>query len=316
MFDIISIGEVLIDLTGNGLNEQNAYQFPAYPGGAPANMAVAASRLGARTAFIGKIGKDFFGKIIRSCLVQNGVSTEYLLTDDKDLTTLAVVSVDENGERDFRFYRDPSADVNLAAPDISEDFIKRGKILHFGSLSLTNPVSRRATEQAVHYAKQNHLLVSYDPNYRASLWPTEAEAVQRIASMLSLADVVKISDEELILLTSSGSLEERARKLAEAHAIRLLLITLGADGAGYFYDKHWGIVPTRKTAIADTNGAGDTFFGAFVAKLSQHDNLGELDIATLESFVSFANLAASITISRPGAIPAMPSLEEVENLIS
>ena len=203
MKDIVAIGEVLIDLTQTGVNQLGVGQYAANPGGAPANLAVAASRLGARTAFVGKVGRDAFGNYLRAVLNENHVDTTGLLTDEREHTTLAVVSVDETGERSFTFYRDPSADVNLDAREIPEDLLKNTRVLHFGSVSLTAEPARSATLYAAKKARENGCLVSYDPNYRASLWGCPEEAVREMKDALPLCDILKISDEELPLLTGT-----------------------------------------------------------------------------------------------------------------
>lgn len=310
MKDIVTIGEVLIDLTQVGVNEQGIPQFSANPGGAPANLAVAASRLGANTAFIGKVGDDGYGTYLRSVLAENHVDTTGMLVDAKEHTTLAVVSVDETGERSFSFYRDPSADVNLKAEEIPENLLKETKILHFGSVSLTAEPSRSATLYAARTARENGALVSYDPNYRASLWRDEATAVAQMKAALPLCDILKISDEELPLLSGTTDPEKGSAILAQ-NGIRLIFITLGADGAFFRLGNQTGSVPGIKVKVGDTNGAGDTFFGAALSKLVRED-LNTLTLERLSEIAAFANKAASITTSRRGAIPAMPTLSEVQ----
>lgn len=310
MKDIVAIGEVLIDLTQRGVDEQGVGQFAANPGGAPANLAVAAARLGARTAFIGKVGADAYGKYLRTVLEENGVDTQGLLEDPKEPTTLAVVSVDETGERSFSFYRDPSADVNLKPEEIPAALLKNTRVLHFGSVSLTAEPARSATLYAARTARENGCLVSYDPNYRASLWSSQQEAVRVMKAALPLCDILKISDEELPLLTGTNDPEMGSQILAE-QGIRLIFITLGADGAFFRLGEQTGSVPGIRVKVGDTNGAGDTFFGAALSKLVK-ENLDQLTMERLTRIAAFANKAASITTSRHGAIPAMPRLEEVE----
>ena len=179
MIDITTIGEILIDLTQSGKTEQGIPKFDANPGGAPANLAVAAARLGARTAFIGRVGKDSFGDYLKRCLAENGVDVRGLSVDEKARTTLAVVALDERGERTFSFYRDPSADVNLSMEHVPMELLGGTKVLHFGSVSLTAEPARTATLEAARTAKASGAWVSYDPNYRASLWPDEETAVPR-----------------------------------------------------------------------------------------------------------------------------------------
>lgn len=311
MKDIVAIGEVLIDLTQTGMNQLGVGQYAANPGGAPANLAVAASRLGARTAFVGKVGRDAFGNYLRTVLNENHVDTTGLLTDEREHTTLAVVSVDETGERSFTFYRDPSADVNLDAREIPEDLLKNTRVLHFGSVSLTAEPARSATLYAAKKARENGCLVSYDPNYRSSLWESPEEAIREMKDALPLCDILKISDEELPLLTGTDDPVEGSRILAGL-GIRLIFITLGANGAFFRLGEDTGSVPGIKVKVGDTNGAGDTFFGAALSKLVKED-LNKLTLNRVEEIAAFANKAASITTSRHGAIPAMPRLEEIES---
>ncbi len=311
MTDITTIGEVLIDLTQSGWTEQGIPRFDANPGGAPANLAVAASRLGARTAFIGRVGRDSFGDYLRRCLAENGVDVSGLSVDEKERTTLAVVALDEKGERTFSFYRDPSADVNLSMAHVPLERLGSTKVLHFGSVSLTAEPARTATLEAARTAKASGAWVSYDPNYRASLWSDEETAIRTMLGPLPLVDILKVSDEELPLLTGIADPAEGSARLVE-QGVRLVLVTLGAHGAFYRFDGHTGHVPGVPCVVGDTNGSGDTFFGAALSQLVKLNSLDELTVPELERILAFANKAASITTSRHGAIPAMPTLQEVE----
>ena len=310
MKDITAIGEILIDLTQSGLTEQGIPRFDANPGGAPANLAVAAARLGADTAFIGRVGRDSFGDLLRNCLRSNGVDVTGLTVDEVQHTTLAVVALEPSGERSFSFYRDPSADVALSWEDVPREMLENTRWLHFGSVSLTAEPARSATLQAVRYARAHGACISYDPNYRASLWRDEATAVERMREPLDMVDVLKVADEELPLLTGTDD-PERGSALLAGMGIRLVLVTLGADGAFYRMGDRTGHVPGVPCVVGDTNGAGDTFFGAALSRIARTGGLDALGSETLEEIVRFANKAASITTSRHGAIPAMPTLEEM-----
>ena len=310
MTEITAIGEILIDLTQSGLTEQGIPRFDANPGGAPANLAVAASRLGAKTAFVGRVGRDSYGDFLRRTLEQNGVDVTGLSVDPTQHTTLAIVSLDERGERSFSFYRDPSADVNLRLEDVPAALLENTRVLHFGSVSLTAEPSRSATLSAAQTAKTKGALISYDPNYRASLWPDEKTAVARMLEPLPLVDILKVSDEELPLLTGTTDLAQGSAALA-AKGIRLVLVTLGAEGVFYRFDALTGHIPGIQVQVGDTNGAGDTFFGAALSQLVKLDSLAALTEEELERILRFANKAASITTGRHGAIPAMPTLEEM-----
>ncbi len=310
MLDILAIGEILIDLTQSGTTEQGIPRFDANPGGAPANLAVAASRLGAKAGFIGKVGKDSFGDYLRRCLTENGVDVSGLSTDPVQHTTLAVVSLDEKGERTFSFYRNPSADCNLSQEDVSQDLLQGTRLLHFGSVSLTGEPSRSATLAAARRAKELGVTVSYDPNYRESLWSDPATAIAQMKGPLPLVDILKVSDEELPLLTGTKDLAEGTALLA-GYGIRLIFVTLGPNGAFYRFGDKTGHVPGVPCVVGDTNGAGDTFFGAALSRIARRDSLDEITAEELEDIISYANLAASITTSRHGAIPAMPTKEEL-----
>ena len=310
-YDIVSVGEILIDMTEIGKNEKGSSLFAANPGGAPANVAVAASRLGAKTAFIGKTGIDPLGQSLRTVLEKNGVNVSGMSTDRRIPTTIAMVSVDEDGERDFTFLRNPGADIMLSADELPEEMIKNSKVLHFGSVSLTDEPERSATLRAAEIARAAGVTVSYDPNYRAALWDNEEKALEEIKAALPLADIVKVSDEELLLLTGTSHLELGSKALAEAGPW-LVLVTMGADGVFYRMGSSTGHVPGRRVTVVDTNGAGDTFFGAVLAKLTGLSDMRAMAVQQLEAILRFANTAASITTSRSGAIPAMPTLSEMK----
>ncbi len=310
MMDITTIGEVLIDLTQTGVNEQQVPVFAANPGGAPANVAVAAARLEAKTAFIGKVGRDGFGTYLADVLKENRVDLSGLRTDEAP-TTMAVVAVAPGGERSFRFVR--GADSHLAPEEVDTRLIENSKVLHFGSVSLTAGNARTSTLFAARQARQSGVVVSYDPNYRQVLWSSQEEAVQWMRTPLPLVDIIKLSDEELPLITGTDDPEEGSRRLAE-EGIDLVLLTLGDKGAFYRWQGKTGLVAGVPTTVADTNGAGDTFLGAVLSRLTRRGEhpLEGLEYDELEEILAFANRAASKTCSRSGAIPAMPTLAEVE----
>lgn len=311
MTDITAIGELLIDLTQVGQNDQKVPVMAANPGGAPANVAVAASRLGANTAFIGKVGNDGFGSFLRQVLRDNQVSDRFLLVDDS-VTTMAVVTVAGNGERTFRFVR--GADRLLTVGDISQQAVEQTRCFHFGSVSLTAEPARTAALDAVKRAKRAGAVISYDPNYREALWNSTEEAKEWMQMPLELVDVLKISEEELPLLTGTTDLEKGSEILSRK-GISLILITLGGEGAFCRHQEAHFILPGVRTKIADTNGAGDTFLGAVLSQLCQREHLlKNLTTQELKHIVSFANRAASITCSHSGAIPAMPSLAELQEV--
>lgn len=310
MRDITAIGEILIDLTQTGKNGAGVPTFAANPGGAPANVAVAAARLGCSTAFIGKVGADSLGGYLRQVLEENGVDHSGLQVGES-ATTMAIVSIDETGERSFRFLR--GADCEMVPEDVDEVLAQDSKILHFGSVSLTQGIARSATIFTARAAHRAGMLVSYDPNYRPALWRTKRDALEWMSLPLPLVDIIKLSEEELPLLTGSEDLEEGSRALEE-QGIRLIMITLGAKGAFCRWQGESFTVPSVPAKVADTNGAGDTFMGAVLSRLCRREEkpLENLERGELEEILAFANRAAAITCSRSGAIPAMPTLAEVE----
>ena len=302
---ITAIGEILIDLTQTGYSHQDVATFAANPGGAPANVAVAAARLGASTAFVGKVGQDAFGESLRTTLLRNGVDVSGLLTDPAP-TTLAVVSVDGQGERSFSFLR--GADRMLSTDEVMGALPELSGILHFGSVSLTADPARSATLAAVHHARSSGALVSYDPNYRPALWDSPEQARDWISHPLPLVDIIKVADDELHMVTGTGDVEESARILA-AQGISLILITMGERGAFYRWQDSTGTIPGVSVPVGDTNGAGDTFLGAVLSRLSARGNdpLKGLEREELEDILSYANRAAAFTCRGHGAIPAMPT---------
>ena len=317
MTDITAIGEILIDLTQSGKTVQGIPRFDANPGGAPANLAVAASKLGAKTAYIGRVGNDSFGVFLKKTLSENGVDIEGMSVDPVQHTTLAVVALDKNGERTFSFYRDPSADVNLSIEDVPQEKLADTRILHFGSVSLTAEPARTATVEAARIAKEKGALISYDPNYRPVLWSDEREAIYWMKEPLRFVDVLKVSDEELLLLSGESDLEKGSRILAD-YGCQLVMVTLGSEGVFYRFGEACGQVAAVPVKVCDTNGAGDTFLGAVLSRLSQriqtHSPLGEVITETeLKDILAFANRAAARTCSGAGAIPAMPTLGELDD---
>ena len=276
---------------------------------------MAAARLGADTGFIGKVGDDSFGRSLAETLRKEGVNTDGLFVSDSVPTTMAIVSVDASGEREFSFYRNPGADTQLTteeAVSVIENDLPL--ILHAGSLSMTTSPSREACEEALRFAKERGVIISYDPNYRAALWDTEENAVAMMKKLLPLADILKVSDEEMLMLTGTEDFEKGSLVLS-GYGPRLVLVTLGSQGVFVRYGEYAEVVPGFRVKVADTNGAGDTFLGAMLAQIagrSEKENLlGGLDQETLRDYLTYANKAASLTCSRHGAIPAMPTAEEM-----
>lgn len=312
LYDITTFGEILIDFTWQGINEDGQTLFAQNPGGAPANVAVAAAKLGAHTAFIGKAGKDMHGEFLKSVLEKEKVETGGMLLDENYFTTLAFVNVDENGERSFSFARKPGADTEIETEEINSDILDKTGIFHVGSLSLTAQPARNTTHSMIQRAKEKGSIISYDPNYRASLWKDEDTAKLQMRSLVPYVDIMKISDEETELLTGRKNPQEAAKLLYE-NGVKIVAVTLGSEGA-YLYCKEGGAqIPGFVSNAVDTNGAGDSFWGGFLYCISKTGKKPEeFTIEELKKYTRFGNAVASLCVEKKGAIPAMPTLAEVE----
>lgn len=312
-YDITVFGEILIDFTSQGCNDDGQMLYARNPGGAPANVAVAAEKLGADTAFIGKAGKDMHGEFLRSVLQKENVDARGLILDEQYFTTLAFVEVNEAGERTFSFSRKPGADTKIQKEEVYIDILDNTNIFHVGSLSLTDQPARDTTLYAVKRAKSKGSIISYDPNYRASLWQDEETAKKQMRSLIPYVDLMKLSDEETELLTDYKDIQDAAVELYR-QGVKVVAITLGGDGA-YVYCKDGGCkVPGFPvTHVEDTNGAGDSFWGGFLYKISTSEkHLDELTKEELAEYARFGNAVASLCVEKKGAIPAMPELSQVE----
>lgn len=308
-FDVIAIGELLIDFTYVGKNDTGQNLFAQNPGGAPANVLTQIQKLGGNTAFIGKVGNDMHGIFLKSVLDSQNINTQGLVFDDKYFTTLAFVNLDSNGERTFSFARQPGADICLEESEIDFNLLNNTKIFHTGSLSLTDEPARSAVYSAVKYAKANGCLISYDPNYRASLWKDKNSAICYMRSLIPFADLIKISEEEAFFLSGSSDIEKSAEILVK-QGVKVVAVTLGAKGC-YIYNKMGGkyVRPVKTKNVADTTGAGDSFWGAFLFSILQlKRNIDEISLEQLSKCADFANAAASLCIEKQGAIPAMPNM--------
>ena len=309
--DVISLGELLIDFTVNGISEQGNQVFEANPGGAPCNVLAMLNKLGKKTSFIGKVGNDQFGLLLKKTLEEIGIGTENLVMDNEVNTTLAFVHTASDGDRSFSFYRKPGADMMLNESEIKEDLIKKAKIFHFGSLSMTDEGINKATEKALKIAKDNNLLISFDPNLRPLLWDSLDKAKERIQYGLSQCDILKIADEELEFVTGCKNIEEGVQNLQNDYKIKLILVTMGKFGSKAFYKEmsveRKGII--QKNTI-DTTGAGDTFCGCILNYVLEF-GLDDLTESSLIDMLTIANAAASIITTRRGAIRSMPTEEEI-----
>lgn len=310
-WDVTALGEVLIDFTPCGMSENGMALFERNPGGAPANVLTALTRLGSRCAFIGKVGRDMHGAFLEKTLRDVGIDTRGFIRDPDAFTTLAFVALTEAGERSFSFARKPGADTRLAPGEVDTSLLSHSRVFHFGSLSLTDQPARNATWFALRTARQAGAVISYDPNYRPLLWPDEAAAREQMRSVLGLVDLLKISDEECALLSGQSEPEAAARALL-AQGPSAVVVTLGAGGA--LAATHEGCVhiPAFPCQVVDTTGAGDSFWGGFLSRYLECGKAPrELTLADISGFARFGNAVASLCVEKRGAIPAMPDAAQV-----
>ena len=313
MADMVSMGELLIDFTPVGITEDGRLLFARNPGGAPANVAVQAHRAGVSAGFLGRVGKDMFGDFLVDTLERCGVETLGLSQDPDCATTLAFVQLNEHGDRDFSFYRNPGADTRLSFEATDLSLVDNCKLLCFGSLLLTAEPSRSAVEQLVDYARKQGKITAYDPNWRPPLWKgREEEGVQRMKSLISKADIMKVSDEELELLTGEETVEQGAWSLLE-QGVSLVVVTMGPKGCRAYTPGNTLEKNTYDTHVRDTTGSGDSFFGALLAKIVLSGKRpAQLSQEELADFVDFANAAGAVCATKIGAIPALPETEAIE----
>ena len=315
-FDVTALGELLVDLTQNGHSDQGNTLFEANPGGAPCNVLAMLQKLGRSCAFVGKVGDDMFGRLLRDVAADTGICMDHLLFDRDARTTLAFVETFANGDRDFSFYRDPGADMMLTEDELPLETIANSRIFHFGTLSMTHPGVRKATEKAVACAKNAGVTVSFDPNLRPPLWDDLEDARAQIAWGLGQCDVLKIADNELEFMTGETDFDKGAAILREKYPnIRMFNVTAGAEGSYSYYEDKRVFVPACKLGgVIETTGAGDTFC-ASVLNFVLENGLDGLSEDNLTAMLRFANTAAYIVTTRKGAIRSMPEKAEVEALI-
>ena len=315
-FDVVALGELLVDFTQSGKSEQGNLLFEANPGGAPANVLAMLRKLGKRCAFIGKVGRDSFGDMLAKTVEAAGIDIRCLSRDAEIPTTLAVVHTFPNGDRDFSFYRKPGADIRLTVDDLDAELLQNCRIFHFGTLSLTDEPSRSATREAIRLAKEAGALISFDPNLRPPLWPDEESARREITWGLNQCDILKIADNELQFMTGEADFKRGAEQLKTHHPnIRVLNVTAGSDGSYSLTDSHWVYEPAcKRGGVIETTGAGDTFCACVLNFVLEHgmDGLSEQD---LRSMLHYANTAAWIVTTRKGAIRSMPAPAEVESFL-
>lgn len=313
--DVVALGELLIDFTEVGRSKSGKKLFEQNPGGAPANLLTVVSHMGYRTEFVGKIGSDMQGRFLRDTVQQEGIGTKYLIEDKDYFTTLAFVEIGQNGERQFSFARKPGADTQLKKEEVCRELLEDCKIFHFGSLSLTDEPARSATIQAVEMAKAAGAVISYDPNYRAPLWQSREEAVERIKSVMHYVDVMKVSDEEVVLLTGMRGYGQAVDKLLQMGP-KILAVTLGNEGVLMAAKGQNERISGFKVNAIDTTGAGDSFWGGFLSEyLRLKKSIAELNWDEIVNCAHCGNATAALCVQRRGGIPAIPSKEEVMGLI-
>lgn len=310
-YDVVALGELLIDFTQNGQSAQGNLLFEANPGGAPCNVLAMLSRLGRRTAFIGKVGSDNFGRILAEALIEQGINITALRYDKVVPTTLAFVHTLPDGDRDFSFYRTPGADLMLSPDEVPTRLLSNASIFHFGTLSMTNEPVRDATMRAVMLAKDAGALISFDPNLRSLLWKHDADARAAFVYGMERCDILKISDNEIIWFTGSDNIDEGVRIIRERFDIPLLLVSLGRDGSRVYQKGLCVCMPAVLTvSTTDTTGAGDTFCACCLDTVLC-EGLDNLTEDKLRVMLSRANAAASLVTTRKGALRVMPHENEI-----
>ena len=316
-FDVVALGELLIDFTNNGTSAQGNPLFEANPGGAPCNVLAMLRKLNRSAAFIGKVGNDGFGKQLCEVITKAGIDTTGLKFDDQVHTTLAVVHTLSDGDRDFSFYRDPGADMMLNEDEIPMELLSDCRIFHFGTLSMTHEGVRAATLKAIHHAKENGAWISFDPNLRPPLWRSLEDAAEQIRAGLSLCDILKIADNELRFVTGKEDFDEGAAVLQKHYPnIKILNVTAGADGSHSYSCGHNVFVPAfRLGGTIETTGAGDTFCACVLDYLLEH-GVENLSRNQLTEMLRFANAAAYLVTTKKGAICSMPDLHQVQAILA
>lgn len=314
-YDVTALGELLIDFTENGVSGQGNPLFEANPGGAPCNVLAMLTKLGHKTAFIGKVGDDFFGKQLKEAIEEVGIDSTGLCMDKEIHTTLAMVHIYPDGDRDFSFYRNPGADMMLKESEVKEELIKESKLFHFGTLSMTHEDVRKATKKAIQIAEEAGDIISFDPNLREPLWNSLDEAKEQILYGLSHCHILKISDNEIQWLTGQEDYTDGVKWILERYQIPLILVSMGKEGSrAYYGGKMVEVKPFIQKNTIETTGAGDTFCGCVLHYICEH-GLENLTEENLFEMLQFANAAASIITTRKGALRVMPEEKEIAGLL-
>lgn len=315
-YDVVALGELLIDFTQNGISDQGNPLFEANPGGAPCNVLSMLTRFGKKVGFIGKVGKDGFGTQLAEAIKEQGISTDGLCFDEEIHTTLALVHKLPNGDRDFSFYRKPGADVNLKPEEVNTEMIKNARLFHFGTLSLTDEPVRSATKKAVECAEENGLIISFDPNLREPLWDSLDDAKKAFDYGMKHASVLKISDNEILWFTGKETYDEGLAYLRETYPnLKLICLSLGGDGSRAIYkDVDITIPAFLQSGTIETTGAGDTFCACVLNGVLEY-GIDHLNEDNLKTIITFANGAASMITTKKGALRVMPQVDDVKEFI-
>jgi len=309
-FDVCALGELLIDFTENGISENGNPIMEANPGGAPCNVLAMLNKQGYKTAFIGKVGNDIFGRQLKAVVREAGINTDGLVTDESVNTTLAFVTL-PGGDREFSFYRNPGADMMLSESDIDYKLVQNSRIFHFGSLSMTGEICEAATKKAVETAKESGAIISFDPNLRENLWDSLDKAREKIAYGISECDILKISDNEIQWFTGEQDFDRAVEILRGRYGnIKLLLLSLGKNGSRAYCGENSAFAPAVPANTIETTGAGDTFCGGILAKVLEY-GLRNYSAEELTGILNYANSAAGIVTERRGALKVMPSPAEI-----
>lgn len=316
--DVTALGELLVDFTQNGVSDQGNNLYEANPGGAPCNVLAMLNKAGKKTAFIGKVGNDMFGRMLKARTVEQGIDMSGLEMDEEVHTTLAFVEKLPNGDRDFSFYRKPGADIMLREDEVEahKDLIENAKIFHLGTLSMTDETVEKATIKALEIAKKAGCLISFDPNLRPPLWSSEEKAKEKIAYGFSQCDILKISDNEITFMTGEEDLDKGIHKIIDEYKIPLVFATFGPDGS----KAYCGGVESYEAGFLnpntiETTGAGDTFCASALLHVLKYGIDGLREEAKQHELLTFANAAASLVTTKKGALCVMPTVDEVEAYI-
>lgn len=313
-FDVCALGELLIDFTENGISQQGNPIMEANPGGAPCNVLAMLNKLGYKTAFIGKVGKDIFGRQLKNLVSEIGIDITGLAEDKAVNTTLAFVHTLEGGDREFSFYRNPGADMMLNESDVKPEIIENSRIFHYGSLSMTNAVCEAATKKAIDIAEKAGCILSFDPNLRENLWDSLDTAMEKIEYGLKHCNILKISDNEIQWLTGEMDFDKAIASLRDRYNIPLILLSLGKNGSRAYSKTGYAFAPIMPAETIETTGAGDTFCGCILSKILEY-GMKDFSDDELKEMLVFANTAAAIVTARKGALKVMPEREEIEKLI-